>query len=449
MIARWAGIYCALLLIFGGFVYGSGVVFPPQGNIIFQVLTTVVIVIMAYALLSRTVSHRTLLCGLLVFQIVATLALRWYNYMQWGNYLGANPVDAAVYDEVATNLAHADGSLIGRLKTMNTYMDDLGFIAIISFVYSVFGPALGIHMLALLNCFVVVGSANLLYRLAMMLSFERNDANFLCFLWGVMPFSIYTSCAGLKENFMLLCIIGAIYYIYRCVEYRKPKQFVFAGLFIASLFFFRTAIGIILILTFLLALAVRFQFVYKYIKLWTVLVLIAAALLFNEFVVYSYTMRGGDGDAEQFLGVLDRKTEATGGAIGAVTNVVAALIGPFVSIVSTSIGKANYITLDSFGTMIKMMLSLGFVYGLYKIFRDKVVSLFPIALFVVLHIVMLIFTFYTLHVRFQWPHMPFVFLIAIYGLKRMQDSKLQKFKIQQVYALAVVGVIVLYNLRLM
>ena len=160
-------------------------------------------------------------------------------------------------------------------------------------------------------------------------------------------------------------------------------------------------------------------------------------------------MRGGDGDAEQFLGVLDRKTEATGGAIGAVTNVVAALIGPFVSIVSTSIGKANYITLDSFGTMIKMMLSLGFVYGLYKIFRDKVVSLFPIALFVVLHIVMLIFTFYTLHVRFQWPHMPFVFLIAIYGLKRMQDSKLQKFKIQQVYALAVVGVIVLYNLRLM
>lgn len=449
MIAQWASVYCALLLVFSGFVYGNDVVFPPRGNVIFQVFTTVGIVIMAYALLSRTVSHRTLLCGLLIFQVVATLALRGYHYMQWGNYLGANPVDAAVYDEVATHLAHADGSLVARLKTMDTYMDDLGFIAIISFVYSVFGPTLGMHMLALLNCFVVVVSAHLLYRLALMLSFERIDADFLCFLWGVMPFSIYTSCAGLKENFMLLCIIGTIYYIYRCVEYRKPMQFVFAGLFIASLFFFRTAVGIILILTFLLAFAVRFQFVYKHIKLWTVIVLIAAALLFNEFVVYSYTMRGGDGDAEQFLGILDRKTEATGGAIGSITNIVAAFMGPFASIVATSSGKANYITLDSFGAMIKMMLSLGFVYGLYKIFRDKVVSLFPIALFVVLHIVMLIFTFYTLHVRFQWPHMPFVFLIAIYGLKRMQNSKLQKFKIPQLYSLAVVGMIVLYNLRLM
>lgn len=448
MIAQWAGIYCALLLVFGGFVYGNDVVFPPRGNTVFQVLTTVAIVIMSYALLSRTVSHRTLLCGLLIFQIMATLALRDYNYMQWGNYLGANPVDAAVYDEIATHLAHTDGSLGSQLKAMDAYMDDLGFIAIISFVYSVFGPTLGMHVLALLNCFVVVVSAHLLYRLALMLSFDYTDATFLCFLWGVMPFSIYTACAGLKENFMLLCIIAAVYHIYKCAECCNLKQFVLAGLCIASLFFFRTAVGIILILTFVMALAVRFQFIYKHITLWIVIVLIAAALLFNEFVIYSYTMRGG-GDVERFMGMRDQKTEAAGGFIGGITNIVAAFIGPFASIVATSSGKANYITLDGFGAVIKMMLSLGFIYGGYKIFRDKVLSLLPIVFFVMLHLVMLIFTFYTLHVRFQWPHMPFVFLIAIYGLKRIQSSNLQRFKIPQIYSLIVVGVIVLYNLRLM
>lgn len=448
MIIKWAGVYLALLLVFGGFVY-EGVIFPPYGNVLFQVLTTICIAIMAWGLLNHSISHKLQLVVLFIFQVAATIGLREYSYAQWGNYLGANPIDAALYDNIASAFVNSDASLRELPQFVdNFYLDDMGFFYIISLVYSICGPNLGLHVLALLNCIVIIIGAHVLYRLTLMLSFQRKDADFMCFLWGVMPFAIYTSCAGLKENYMDLCIILAMYYVCRYTVFNKRADLFYALVFAASLLLFRTAICLILVLAIMVAWACRFPWIYRHIRLWTVVVVVVAALSFNEFVAYSYTMRGGSGDVDRFVELMTAKTEIGDGAIGMITNIAAAFVGPFVNIVSNSSVKADYITLYGFGTLIKMMLSLYCLYGIYRVFVDKTLTLLPIVAFVLLHSIMLIFTFYTLHDRFQWPHMPFVFLLAVYGFKSIRSSSLTKYMIPQMYyPMLVIGLIVLYNFR--
>ena len=82
--------------------------------------------------------------------------------------------------------------------------------------------------------FIIVG-AHFLYKLSRYFA-DDYCANSICFLWGIMPFSVYTSSVGLKENYMVFCVIISVYYLY---EFMRRSTFrnllLFGGFAVAAI----------------------------------------------------------------------------------------------------------------------------------------------------------------------------------------------------------------------
>lgn len=111
--------------------------------------------------------------------------------------------------------------------------------------------------------------------------------------------------------------------------------------------------------------------------------------------------------------------------------------------------RNNYITLYSFGTMMKMMLSGFYIYGVIRIIKEKDLFFYPLLIFIFLHSIMLIMTFFTLHDRYQWVQIPFVLLISLYGYNKLNNERriLQQL-IFGIYPLLMLLFIIIYNMRI-
>ena len=108
-------------------------------------------------------------------------------------------------------------------------------------------------------------------------------------------------------------------------------------------------------------------------------------------------------------------------------NIVSSIIGPFPCFVSNNPEKLAYLTRDSLSAVFKMFASFFFWYSLVDIFKRKVVPMFSMAIFVLINVLMLIIAFYGLHMRLQWPHMPFFIILSLWGYIRYKEKNKSNF----------------------
>lgn len=145
---------------------------------------------------------------------------------------------------------------------------------------------------------------------------------------------------------------------------------------------------------------IRFSLIAKNINLWLSFLFVLSYLIFGVIVDFIGGLRGNVSMETIQMGI-NAKISENGGIIAKMTNFLAILIGPFPCFVADRM-KVNYITLYSFGTMMKMMLSGFYIYGVIRIIKEKDLFFYPLLIFIFLHSIMLIMTFFTLHDRYQW-----------------------------------------------
>ena len=150
-------------------------------------------------------------------------------------------------------------------------------------------------------------------------------------------------------------------------------------------------------------------------------------------------------DYESVSSMQEARTEATGGAVARVTNVVAGFVGPIPNFVADDYFKRTYITRYSFTPFFKMIISFFFLYGFIALVKKKRTVLFPFYVFILLNIIMMIFTFYTLHDRYHWPAIPLFFIVSAWGYQ--EYIGLHRSKFYTCYSLGVILLILLFNLR--
>ena len=446
IIEYWALMYIILMLLF---CFIANKFYPSFGIILFQIFFVCSITLLSSIFLKRSVSHNVILFVLTVFQLFATIWARIFNKIQYHNYLGFEPADAQFYHDIGTRFSDSSFSVYDMFiffESNSIAVDDWGFCSIISFIYSLFGINIGMQLLALCNVLFIIVGAHFLYKLSRYFA-DDYCANSICFLWGIMPFSVYTSSVGLKENYMVFCVIISVYYLYEFMRRSTFRNLLLFGGFAASLLFFRTAIFFMLIATFLFVYMIRFSLIAKNINLWLSFLFVLSYLIFGVIVDFIGGLRGNVSMETIQMGI-NAKISENGGIIAKMTNFLAILIGPFPCFVADRM-KVNYITLYSFGTMMKMMLSGFYIYGVIRIIKEKDLFFYPLLIFIFLHSIMLIMTFFTLHDRYQWVQIPFVLLISLYGYNKLNNERriLQQV-IFGIYPLLMLLFIIIYNMRI-
>lgn len=430
-------IYFVLFIIFG--IVGITLM-PPIQNVVIEIYLWIFSFLFCYQLYKSRPNAITV--AIFLFQVISMMLITWINIEYYKEPYGFGADDALSYRSFGEDYGTRDFiSFAAALYLLND-IDDFGYPTIVWLCYKA-SYEYGSWLVIVLNAIVIALGSGRLYQIALRF-LPHNYSKLVMVLWGFSVFATTTACEGLKENFMVFVIINYFYYLLQFQDKASIKNTVLTVLFILLTFCFRLATGYSVILCFLVTSILKLKFVRNKIKMLSLIGVGAAVVFLPTVLVLLAGQRGMDPDV--FATQSAEKSEAGGGFVVYVMNIISSLIGPFPCFVSKDPEKLNYITRYSLLPTIKMVISFFFYYSLFEIYKKKITTMFPMAIFVLINILMLIIAFFGLHVRFQWPHMPFFFIMSIWGYIKFIDNR-GKRKLYVGYLLFVFALIFLYNIR--
>ena len=381
-----------------------------------------------------------ILLSVLLYQLLCSFIMVGFNYEIYGDIYGYNPIDADIYRNFGNIFTSKDFSdALNYLKYNANDVDDYGYPLIIFFSKKLCNDYF-LQFIVFANAMAVSIASVYLYGLSS-LFLPRGEARVVALIWGIMPFSIYTTAAGLKENFFVLLIVLCFYNLYKYISHKCFYSLCFFLLFASMTFLFRLVVGYAIILSFISYIVFNNKMFFKHYKLIVIFSLIIIFFTFGYLAEFVINQRGYEYEMVQATA-----SEKTGGLVGGITNILAGFIGPFPNFVSSSPEKITYITRYSFTPFFKMIISFYFLYAVYYIIKNKKTILFPMIILFVVNIIMLIFTFFTLHDRYQWPHIPVFLLLSAYGYMLSRQSHNIR-KIYSYYLCVILLIIIVFNFR--
>lgn len=436
---------CILYIIFFiFFLLVSNSVFPAWYDSLLQLSMLLIGAALIIMLIKTKVGRGTWFL-IFVYHVLFAFLMRSIDVAVYNNPLGAYAVDSVFYQYCGEHYANYPiGSLFQYLTYNGFSIDDFGYPIIMWIGYHFFGGH-GLNAIIFFNGFVIALGSYYLYRLS--LNFVGHAyAKLVALLWGIMPFAIYTSSAGLKENFFAFCVICVFYFFYQYVYQKKKASIVYCIIFLLSLFLFRLAAGYFAILSIISYYVLQPNFVRRHLKSFIFIVLVCIVPLFP--IITSSVLKQRGYDYESISASKDTKTEATGGVVASVTNVVAGFIGPIPNFIANDPVKHTYITRYSYTPFIKIIISFFFLYGLYFIVKKRQdLGIVPLFIFIILNMIMMIFTFYTLHDRYHWPAIPLFLIVSAWGYTKACEWGGRTLRMYKFYVIGVMLLIVVFNFR--
>lgn len=411
----------------------------------YDILAQVAIFIFSYVILEVFINKKVSIVtwiSIFCFQVIASLIFYWINISIYNDPLGHNPVDAEFYRDLGLRFQNKSlYELYGYLLFDGNSIDDFGYPTIVYLFYKIFIDY-GHELLMLFNALIISIGSCLIYKLA--LNFIPGIYSRLAaLLWGTASFATCTTVENLKENFFSFIIIVSFFCLYKYYDNRKQIYLIISIISGICVFFFRIASGMMLLMSIISIFFISNQYIYR--KLKTVIVIggIMGILMFPIVTTFVLEQRGYDYEGSR--SVTAERIEEDGGLIAVFTNFTSAFIGPIPNFVHKNIDLVKSITRYSFTAFIKMMLSFYFLYALVNFIRKRYVKMIPILIFAILNIVLLIFTFYSMHVRYHWPHIPLFLIISLWGMYNIESRKIIKYN--RLYTIMICTLIILFNLR--
>lgn len=394
---------------------------PPAHNVIIE-LYLWALSFLFYVLFIKT-NVKTISVAIFLFQIISMILITWINIKYYNEPYGFGADDSLLYRSFGEEYSRQDIVPFVGMIFLTYGLDDIGYPVIVWLCFRL-NSGYGSYLLLLLNTIVITWGANRLYHISRRF-LPYDHSKLVMLLWGLAAFATTTACRGLKENFMAFVIIYFFYFLLRFQDKATIKNTLLVIVFVILTFFFRLATGYAVVLCFLATIVFKFKFVRNNIKTISLFVVIITAMVLPTILVTLARQRGMNDDV--FAMQTAEKTEAGGGLIAYIMNIVSSIIGPFPCFVSNNPEKLAYLTRDSLSAVFKMFASFFFWYSLVDIFKRKVVPMFSMAIFVLINVLMLIIAFYGLHMRLQWPHMPLFIILSLWGYIRYKEKNKSNF----------------------
>ncbi|NJK98376.1 MAG: hypothetical protein HC905_28775 [Bacteroidales bacterium] len=267
-----------------------------------------------------------------------------------------------------------------------------------------------------------------MYKLSKLL-FEPKIARFAAILFMFYPISWYYSAVLLKENLMVILIIESLYNLVKLQIKFKFKLLIKLLFFIVVLFFFRSAVSILLIFVSIFTLFIQTQN-----KKWVINLLFAFLLIAGYWLFLQSTGKVEDyyeqyTEAEEF-----GETRLKHGSeinsyfeyAGAPIYLGISFFAPFPSIVKVPIegglphNEYYYHVAGNFYWLILGFFSLIGLYQAIRYHRQLTVAIWS---FVLGYQMILIQSVMFSSVRFSFPVKPFMLIMAAFGIYRLKNHK--------------------------
>lgn len=324
-------------------------------------------------------------------------------------------------------------SFLDKLVSIGYNRDDYGFFSIVYWVAQFVNDRYSIAtILVVFNVLLLYNSAIYLYKLGVMVGLINKVAQIVSVVWLTFPFLIITIACGLKEVVFCSIIIFAMYHIYVYKVESRIISFLYALLFIVCTYFFRTAIALMLVLSFFVCVVIN-----ENNKKVIIFFCAFSVMLMNILLPYVIGLVGVDSESVFAIAEARMSAKESSGSISMFLPYVASFFGPFPNMNRTD----SYGFMHSYGLFLKCSLSFFFLYGVWYKLKKIDIRWIPIIVFIFCNIVMLIIAGTTLDMRYHITYIPFFFLLAF------DTMQVYKYKYYFFYMIFVLLLVFIYNTR--
>ncbi len=258
--------------------------------------------------------------------------------------------------------------------------------------------------------------------------------------YGTSSYIISFHCTFLKESLFVAIVICVMYFIIKLVHKESNYALICAIFFLSLLMFFRPAVAALIIISFFIYLAIR-----NHGSASSFFLYIGAAFILIISLRYMMDMadRYSSGAEEKLA--LSGNGKAYSGGFNTFVNIFGGFFGPFPTIFTRQGEMPSSIQFYASGLIYRLFLIIPFFAGIYLIFKNKVLELLPIIVFILIEMLSTGIVHASLELRKVLPHIPFTYIVSFYGLSKWQENNIVK-RIPEplIYTLAI-GILLLWN----
>ena len=257
--------------------------------------------------------------------------------------------------------------------------------------------------------------------------------------YGTSSFLIMLHCTFLKESLFVFFIICTMYNLCRGMHQESNYAYPKALFFIGILFFFRPAVALFIIMSFGLYIAAK-----QHGSAISLLFYLAAAVGLVVSIKYMIDI------ADRYTSSYDVKAAESGndkaysGGFNFFVNIFGGFFGPFPTLF-TKHETPSPLQFYGAGLTYRLFMIFPFLGGLYLVFKNKVLEMFPITIFILVEMLATGMVAASLELRKVMPHIPFTYIVSFYGLSQWRESKiLQRIPYFLICSVAI-GILFLWN----
>lgn len=392
-----------------------------------------------FYLISKLKDEKTIVCVIFICSLLLSIGLR-YLFIDYTNDPYENTVNCDVYKYEQYVLRNTGKPFLEvmycLLKSGRLDLEDLGFTSILMVLHNFFRDVDFVrNLLLLLNSCLIAFSAHLIFKLCIYLNFDEYISKVVMAFYSLFPFWVVSNAVGLKENIFCFIIVAALFNIYRYKEYRLTYNLIGAVFFIIWTYFFRYAVSLMLIITFIFALVVNEENKKKILVIMAILAVVGIVGL--NVIIMSFS-----GISMKLVTdvAADRMSRSGGtGFVGWLVHCSAAFIGPFPNFSRTG----QYNIYFASGLINKVILSVFVNAAMLQVVRNLRWKFYPIFAYLFMGYVMLLASGTSLDIRYHITFFPAYSILLGFGLSYVQLNKMK------LYGLCSIGLLIalFYNFR--
>jgi hypothetical protein len=375
------------------------------------------------------------------FSLFFLLLFKTLYYFETGFFFEFSAVDSLQYHEFALNI-NKEGFWRGVANYIrNEDVEDLGAVFITSLAYQIYPSTIILNIFNVIAGIITVTS---LYRLSLFFM-SKNYAYYTALIYGLSSFVIYLYSTGMKETFFVMFIILFFEFLTKFVKKRNFIYLIISIVFLLNIFFFRPAVA------FMIIFAIFSSLIYINRKGLLGLFLIVPSIIF----AINFFIQDIDFVIERYYGsveVVSARAEYSAGITATKFNYIVSYISGFFGPLPTYtpvFGRLQqYFYAIAIG--LRVFLSIFFWFGFLKLIKEKNFILLAVSFFVILEMFSLSLILQSFELRFNSPHLIFIYIISFYWLNnKRQKSSIKVFekKIISLYFIIATLMIVYWNYR--
>lgn len=356
----------------------------------------------------RELSPKLLFWTVLVYTLFLGSFLMLISYYYDGDTFMFCKFDAMFYYSYSMKFAEL-GLVQGLNFVVHTFeYDDWGAIVFDGLMMSIVPDKLFLNAVHL-----ILGATTSVYLYKIGRYYMPDIYAFLAALgFGTSSYIVFFHCSFLKESVFVFMVVATLYYLFLFITNQSRSAWLPILLLLIAQLFYRPAVTAMLLVSAMVYYAITQRKNAISIFLYAAAAVVFAASLGDLQQIMDSNTQGGNVEAL----VAETNNSSYSYSFNYFVSLFGAIFGPFPSSFPKNPEAPTWVVFYGAGLSYRMFLVFAFWTGIYMIFKKKLIELYPIVMFVLFELVATGLVCASLELRKVILHIPFIYLIAFYGL---------------------------------